>query len=83
MSRLSMAVLLFALLLARDSAAQFAQCPELPFYVLVPFNYPCPIHPRMCRTDYGYCRIGVGIQPGTPCQCIAANGQWYPGVCSR
>ena len=83
MSRLSLAGLLFALLLARDSAAQFAQCPELPFYVLVPFNYPCPIHPRVCRTDYGHCRIGVGIQPGTPCQCVAANGQWYPGVCSR
>jgi hypothetical protein len=81
MSRLSIAVVVLALLFAQDSAAQ--SCPELPFYVLVPFNYPCPIHPRVCRTDYGFCRIGVGIQPGTPCQCVAATGQWFPGVCSR
>ncbi|HEX9420242.1 MAG TPA: hypothetical protein VGA81_14395 [Methylomirabilota bacterium] len=74
-----------ALLLARDGDAQTElQCPELSFYLLVGFNYPCPIAPRVCRTDYGQCRIGIGIRPGTPCQCWASsNGLWYPGVCIR
>jgi len=82
MIKISLVVVSLALLLAQDSPAQ-PQCPELDFYLLVPFSYPCPIHPRVCRTDYGYCRIGTGIKPGTPCQCWATNGVWYPGVCSR
>jgi hypothetical protein len=73
--------LAFALLLAQDTPAQ--ECPELPFNVLVPFNYPCPIMPRLCRTDYGLCRLGIGISPGTPCYCYAYNGVAYPGVCVR
>ena len=61
-----------ALLLARDGDAQTElQCPELPFSLLVSFSYPCPIAPRVCRTDYGQCRIG--IQPGTPCRCRASS----------
>ena len=82
MSRLAVVIVSLTLLLAQGSSAQ-PQCPELPFYALVPFSYPCPIHPRVCRTDYGYCRIGTGILPGTPCQCQAPNGLWYPGICSR
>ena len=55
-----------------------------PFNLLVGFNYPCPIHPRVCSTQYGLCRLGTGIRPGTPCQCWASsNGLWYPGVCIR
>ena len=76
------AALLLALLVAQDSPAQ-TQCPELPFYALVPFNYPCPIHPRVCRTDYGYCRLPTGVRPGTPCACQASNGVWYQGIGTR
>jgi len=82
MTRIVVLALSLALLLAQDTPAQ-TQCPELPFHVLVPFNYPCPIFPRVCRTDYGLCRIGVGVQPGAPCGCYAANGVLYPGVCIR
>jgi hypothetical protein len=74
--------LALALLVAQDTPAQ-QQCPDIPFNVLVPFSWPCPILPRMCRTDYGVCRVGVGVAPGTPCSCQAANGVWYPGVCIR
>ena len=74
-----------ALLLARDGDAQSPPpCPELPFNLLVAFNYPCLIAPRVYRTDYGQCRLGIGIRPGMPCQCWApSNGLWYPGVCIR
>jgi hypothetical protein len=50
-----------ALLVAPDTPAQ-PPCPELPFNVLVPFNYPCPIFPRVCSTDYGRCRLGMLIE---------------------
>jgi len=82
MMRALIVALALAVLAAEDSPAQ-TQCPELPFYLLVPFTYPCPIHPRVCRTDYGYCRLGTGVKPGTPCHCQASNGAWYPGTCSR
>jgi hypothetical protein len=82
MTRIGLLTLALALLLAQDTPAQ-SQCPELPFNVLVPFSYPCPILPRVCRTDYGLCRLGIGIQPGTPCGCYAFNGVLYPGVCVR
>lgn len=59
------------------------QCPELPLFVLVPFNYPCIIHPRVCRTDYGLCRLEVGANPGAPCACRAYNGMWFQGICIR
>jgi hypothetical protein len=75
-------ILMVALLAASDSPAQ-EQCPELPFFVLVPFNYPCIIHPRVCRTDYGQCRLEAGVKPGTPCACRAANGAWIQGICIR
>jgi len=81
MLRLVLLALSLALLVAQDTPAQ--QCPEMPFNVLVPFDYPCPIHPRLCRTDYGLCRLGLGVSPGTPCYCYAANGVAYPGVCVR
>jgi hypothetical protein len=83
--RALLVALSLALLLARDGDAQpELQCPDLPFYLLVGFNYPCPIAPRVCRVDYGQCRLGIGIRPGTPCQCWASsNGLWYPGVCIR
>ena len=77
-----MLVLMIILFVARDTPAQTG-CPELQFYVLVPFNYPCPIHPRVCHTDYGYCRLPIGVLPGTPCSCVAANGFWVPGLCRR
>lgn len=79
MRRLVLLTLIASLLLAGDTPAQ--QCPELPFYVLVPFNYPCYIHPRSCRTDYGLCRIDFRFKPGAPCACQAANGAWLQGVC--
>ena len=75
-------VLVLALLTASDGFAQ-QDCPELPFYVLVPFNYPCVIHPRVCRTDYGQCRLEAGALPGAPCVCRAYNGAWFQGVCIR
>lgn len=83
--RALLVALSLALLATRDGHAQpTVRCPELPFNLLVAFTYPCPIHPRVCRTDYGQCRLGVGIRPGTPCQCWASTtGQWYPGVCIR
>lgn len=77
-----MLVLMIIVFMARDTPAQ-TQCPELPFYLLVPFTYACPIHPRVCHTDYGYCRLPWGVQPGTPCSCLAANGVWLPGLCRR
>ena len=82
MVRVLIVALSLAVLVAQDSRAQ-TQCPEIPFHLLVPFTYPCPLHPRVCRTDYGHCRLGVGVKPGTPCYCWATNGVWYPGVCSR
>ena len=81
MMRIVLLALALALLAAQDTPAQ--QCADLPFNVLVPFNYPCPIYPRVCSTQYGLCRLGLGIQPGTPCYCYAANGVAYPGVCLR
>lgn len=82
MVRILIVALSLALLVAQDSRAQ-AQCPELPMHMLVAFNYPCPLHPRVCRTDYGLCRIGVGVSPGAPCFCQASNRLWYQGVCIR
>jgi len=82
MVRVLLVALSLALLVAQDSRAQ-TQCPEVPFHLLVPFNYPCPLHPRVCRTDYGQCRLGVGVNPGARCQCWATNGVWYPGICIR
>ena len=82
MSRIAALALITALAMAGDAPAQ-TQCPELPFNVLVPFNYPCPIHPRVCHTDYGYCRLPWNVQPGTPCSCQAANGAWVSGLCRR
>ena len=82
-ARLALLGLALTLVLAQDSPAQQQQCPELPFNVLVPFNYPCPISPRVCRTEYGLCLLGIGILPGTPCYCYAYNGVAYPGVCAR
>ena len=82
MNRVAMLLLIGTLTVAGEAPAQ-TQCPELPFYVLVPFNYPCPIHPRVCHTQYGYCRLPVGIRPGTPCSCLAANGAQLSGVCLR
>jgi hypothetical protein len=79
MMRVILVAVMFALVLAQDAPAQ--PCPELPFHLLVPFNYPCIVHPRVGRTDYGQCRLGVGVRPGTLCQCWANNGYWYPGVC--
>lgn len=74
MLRALLVPLSLALLLARDGDAQpELQCPDLPFYLLVGFNYPCPIAPRVCRVDYGQCRLGIGIRPGTPCQCWASS----------
>ena len=82
-TRLVLLGLALTLLLAHDSRAQQQECPDLPFNVLVPFNYPCPVFPRVCRTEYGLCRLGIGIVPGTPCYCFAYNGVAYPGVCVR
>ena len=74
MPRALLVALSLAVLLARDGDAQSPPpCPELPFNLLVAFNYPCPIAPRVCRTDYGLCRLGIGIRPGTPCQCWASS----------
>ena len=83
--RVLLMALSLALLLARDGDAQpELNCPDLQFNLLVGFNYPCPISPRVCSTQYGLCRLGVGVLPGTPCQCWASsNGLWYPGVCIR
>ena len=53
------------------------------FFVLVPFNYPCILHPRVCRTDYGLCRLEAGVNPGAPCACRAYNGMWLQGICIR
>ena len=82
MSRIAALALITALAMAGDAPAQ-TQCPELPFNVLVPFTYPCPIHPRVCHTEYGYCRLPWNVQPGTPCSCQAANGAWVSGLCRR
>jgi|RhiMetStandDraft_4_1073278.scaffolds.fasta_scaffold628754_1 hypothetical protein len=79
-------VLVAALGTVGDGYAQqppAAQCPELPFFVLVPFNYPCILHPRVCRTDYGLCRLEAGVNPGAPCACRAYNGMWLQGICIR
>jgi hypothetical protein len=82
MRRLAPLILIVALVTVSDGFAQ-QQCPELPFFVLVPFNYPCVIHPRVCRTDYGLCRLETGVKPGTPCACRPYNGSWFQGVCIR
>ena len=82
MSLITILVVVIAFAVAGEAPAETG-CPELPFYVLVPFNYPCPIHPRVCHTDYGYCRLPASIQPGTPCSCRAYNGAWLAGVCRR
>ena len=78
-------LLVAAMVLVADVSPgqQPPQCPELPYYQLVPFNSPCHIHPRTCRTDFGLCRVGAGLLPGSPCQCVAANGVWLPGVIIR
>ena len=82
MSLIARLVLIIALAVAGEAPAQ-APCPELAFYALVPFTYPFPIHPRVCRTEYGNCRLPWGVQPRTPCSCQAVNGAWLPGVCLR
>jgi hypothetical protein len=58
------------------------QCPEPQLYALLPHDYPCPLI-RICYTDHGICLLPFTIAPGTPCQCMAANGAWVPGVCVR
>jgi hypothetical protein len=79
---LLVALIVPATALITPATAQF--CPETPpaYYQLLPKNYPCLLI-RTCATDYGVCAIPVTVQPGTPCSCRAANGQWFPGVCVR
>jgi hypothetical protein len=72
------AVLVF--ILAIISGGLGAETQNPPLYELLPFNYPYPLI-RVCRTDYGICLIPVGVAPGTPCECRAADGSWFPGVC--
>jgi hypothetical protein len=50
-----------------------------PFYALLPPDYPGPLI-RVCHTQYGICLIPFTIQPGMPCQCVAADGTWVPGL---
>jgi hypothetical protein len=52
------------------------------FYQLLPPDYPYPLI-RVCSTPWGLCAIPVTVQPGTPCQCLAANGTWVPGICTH
>jgi hypothetical protein len=49
---------------------------------MMPHDYLCPLI-RICSTDYGICLIPYTVAPGTPCQCMAANGAWVHGVCVR
>lgn len=50
-----------------------------PFYALLPFDYPGPLI-RVCHTEDGICLIPSTIEPGAPCECVAAAGTRVPGV---
>jgi hypothetical protein len=52
------------------------------FYRLLPRDYPYPLI-RVCATAWGICAIPATVPPGAPCQCLAANGAWVPGVCTH
>ena len=58
------------------------EVPAPPFYYLLPADYPYSLI-RVCSTQWGICAIPVTVQPGTPCQCLASNGAWVPGVCTH
>ncbi len=58
------------------------QVPAPPFYHLLPADYRYSLI-RVCSTRWGICVIPVTVQPGTPCQCLAPNGAWVPGVCTH
>lgn len=73
-------ILAGALIVALVVPATGQQCPAPDFYVLLPHNYPCSLV-RVCSTNWGICAIPHAVRPGTPCQCLAANGAWVPGVC--
>ena len=77
--RVAAAAILILALVVPVAAQQY---PSPPFYQLLPPDYPYPLI-RVCSTQWGICAIPVGIQPGTPCSCLAAYGGWLPGVCVR
>ena len=77
--RVAAAAILILALVVPVTAQQY---PSPPFYQLLPPYYPYPLI-RVCSTQWGICAIPVGIQPGTPCSCLAAYGAWLPGVCVR
>jgi hypothetical protein len=79
-TRLLLVGILLSVLVA--PATSQPQCPEPQLYELLPHDYQCPLI-RICSTDYGICLIPYTIAPGTPCQCMAANGTWVPGLCVR
>jgi hypothetical protein len=82
MTMMRATVFALAALALLASSLAIAQTQPPPLYVLLPFSYEGSLL-RVCRTEYGVCAIHVNVQPGTPCQCQAANGQWLPGVCVR
>ena len=75
-------LLLTIWLVAFAIPASAQQIPAPPFYQLLPLDYPHSLI-RVCSTQWGICAIPGHIAPGTPCQCLAANGRWVPGLCVR
>jgi hypothetical protein len=73
---------LTAVILSVISAAFAAEVAAPPLYKLLPFDYPGPLI-RVCRTEYGICLIPFTIVPGTPCECVTAEGIWVHGVSIR
>jgi hypothetical protein len=70
---------LAAVVLVVISPALAAEVAAPPFYELLPFDYPGPLI-RVCRTANGICLIPFTIMPGTPCECVTADGIWVHGV---
>ena len=80
MLRRAVSMTLLAVALVVPASGQELPAPR--FYQLLPPDYPYPLI-RVCATQWGICAIPVTVRPGTPCQCVAANGTWVPGVCTH
>jgi hypothetical protein len=76
------AVSITSLAVALVIPASGQELPAPGFYQLLPPEYPYPLV-RVCATQWGICAIPVTVRPGTPCQCVAANGTWVPGLCTH
>jgi hypothetical protein len=70
---------LAAVILGVSAVALAAEVAAPQLYELLPFDYPGRLI-RVCRTDYGICLIPFPVVPGTPCECVTADGTWIPGV---